>query len=539
MDKTELIEQILRRWTRKSETGAIDINDLSTFKAVLKECNIPESLQKSIYESFLRVDVSEKASPADTNQTITVDEETYELAKTFGFTGKYEDVKYTDLSKLKSIKYNSSGGVIEKSIVSYDELKNFITTQNKIYVNVSKTVIKLRNFLDKRIAQLNPAIFLQLYGILEIYRDHKEIFSFKKLEAVGVNYEIQRVDELNLYLSNLTNPKKLYIRGGTEPIYDAGVGVNGAIKVPGTGKADIALTGNGTELFWISYKHGAFFKSDIKELAAVAFQQYGSLQTLYDLSEKNATEASFGEFKYIIDKFMAYIVEKEDADIIINVVDIDLIKTDDVVVLIKDDNSKLYYSNKPNPKYPNLVVDPDKFDKLYKKGGAILSELRSTRQKLNIYFYKQGNNYFYDYAKTKEFGGTFSSFDGMKNMVGKSIYGTDFTIDNKVFGRENVNVLVQTDRNFVLQPYPFPNGDDVLINVDKTGHVLYNPNFPNEQLKDIKDLVEKYLPVIVGRYGEKESFKFKDSAGNNIFLGCRMLVMPKAKAGNATEIKNI
>lgn len=59
MDNLELIDKILSKWGLKSESGIIDLNDLKTFNAVLKECDIPESRQTELYESFLKVDLNE------------------------------------------------------------------------------------------------------------------------------------------------------------------------------------------------------------------------------------------------------------------------------------------------------------------------------------------------------------------------------------------------------------------------------------------------------------------------------------------------
>lgn len=155
-----------------------------------------------------------------------------------------------------------------------------ITTMHKIgvgnktidkYIEIdSTTVKKFKNFnITSNIDEFN-----------EISLGNKVPFKWSDInkskytgKTAGTDAEFEQVDKLNSIIS-----------GNTIKIYDNKnklVKINGAHKVEGTPKADIALTLDGKEYIWISHKKGNSAKD---------FQNWGGLsqKELENISNKNA-----------------------------------------------------------------------------------------------------------------------------------------------------------------------------------------------------------------------------------------------------------
>ena len=121
--------------------------------------------------------------------------------------------------------------------------------------------------------------------------------------AAGLGYETAQVDGMNVVINEVIDlnggePLDLYIDG--EP---QNVKITGALKRAGSGKADLALVNGEKEVYWISYKEGAY-KTDTGKYSKVPFQQYGSLVTLYN-KEYDGEMAEFGNYlKSEIPKFL-------------------------------------------------------------------------------------------------------------------------------------------------------------------------------------------------------------------------------------------
>jgi len=174
MDKSELINKILSKWSLKSKTGIIDLNDLSTFKSVLKECNIPENLQTELYQSFLKVNTDEIVEQEVSQTKSTIDKliqflnkytiweeevakidnekfkETWPLYTAFGDSGaEYVNSQYVNLIKqwfvldneFKSFKAVIEDKKIKKILgnINYDVFLEFIKRQKFVTVTTGKS----------------------------------------------------------------------------------------------------------------------------------------------------------------------------------------------------------------------------------------------------------------------------------------------------------------------------------------------------------------------------------------------------------------
>jgi hypothetical protein len=145
--------------------------------------------------------------------------------------------------------------------------------------------------------------------------------------------------------------------------------------------------------------------------------------------------------------------------------------------------------------------------------------------KANVYFYPQGTSaYYLDLMNCPIF-----SKKTVNTIAGKSIYGIEFSYGNENFGRENVQVLLQTDSSLDVRTQ---NGD-IFIDPDELGHVTYNPNLLGVEELNFTD---NYRPILYCRFTKKEVFRWVDGMGRNIMLGSRFLMMPFGKKTPSAKI---
>lgn len=109
-----------------------------------------------------------------------------------------------------------------------------------------------------------------------------------------------------------------------------------------------------------------------------------------------------------------------------------------------------------------------------------------------------------------------------------SIYGLDFKFGSKNYGPENVQCLIQTGEKLNLE-YAQQNEETIgmKMSTDSKGHILFNPNLPAPE--DANDPILIYRPVMNARYTEVENFTSTRKGNVDVFLGCRILVMPYGK----------
>jgi uncharacterized protein YuzE len=253
---------------------------------------------------------------------------------------------------------------------------------------------------------------------------------------------------------------------------------------------------------------------------------------LYDKKEAevlNDFDVKQSSIKNLINNFIEEILEKSNLNkfSLRGITNITPTNDDKFILNYESATKKTTIDNK-NVIY-NILDDVD-------LNGKVMGFIKE-KKVANIHFYLQGTNeYFYDFISKKDK----LSPNDIKNIAGKAIYGVDFNINNKKFGRENVNILMQTSKPLIITLHK--NNDDIdgiLLDVDDKGHIMYNPNLPSDVSDKMDSIIKKFEPILNVRYTRKEVFRWQDKNGEqNIFLGARFLILPRGKkAISAIEIK--
>ena len=383
--------------------------------------------------------------------------------------------------------------------VNRSGLQNILNKEDSLIITYSGGTKKIRTKDNIRIAQwstaksYNDVDFKRALMVYDFYQKNKGKIELVAKPARGIGYEKMQVQNLNTWFDkhDVIQPLRLYISDELNKFRDTGVNVNGATKLAGTGKADLALTDNQTPKFWISYKHGNYWTEEGSSLATVPFQQYGSIKTLH---KKLSTEK--GKWNQIINNFLDKLIPNIKSTFSIKGgEDLDKLKA------LTPDQLELFSANFPTIK--NILANPanERLNKLF-------------------YFLPNGFNAWMDMLD-----GT----DEARQIAGMSIYGLDFKLNSTNYGPENVQCLIQTNEPLVVD-YNYDEDDEpsgVKVSTDKRGHILFNPNLPAP--KDAEDPILQYRPVLNARYTEVENFVFTRSNSVIILLGCRILVMPHGK----------
>jgi hypothetical protein len=397
--------------------------------------------------------------------------------------------------------------------INYIGLENILKKEGKLVITYSGTVKKIRTDSNIRIAEwsnaksISSADFKRAIMVYQFYINNNDKVELIAKQARGIGYEQMQVQNLNnWFIKNEINvPMRLYISDELHEFRDTGVSVNGAEKLRGTGKADLALTENSTAKFWISYKHGNYWSEEgsAKTLSSVPFQQYGSIKTLHSKlgSEK-------GKWAEIISNFLSKLTETLPSDSKTTIragysLDVDnkqrKVKTNDTNVLFSQQEVNLISANASS------------VQTVFKNNPGLDKEL---------YFLPRGFSVWMDMLD-----GTEES----KQIAGMTIYGLDFKLNSTNYGPENVQCLIQTneilDVEFHTNQEEDPNG--IKISTDKRGHILFNPNLPAP--KNAEDPILQYRPVIYARFTEEENFSYTKKGKVILLLGCRILVMPYGK----------
>lgn len=464
------------------------------------------------------------------------------MLKTLGLKLKsdseYRTLKINDVD-IESVTFNTGGGsrVFQEEFIPYNKLYSYIKNQALIYITVAGTRNKMRSADNIKICAWGPsrgpemANYEQIIAIFKLTKQFPKIIKILNREPTGINYEMQKVEELNGILSKSATPYFLYIYKDKK-VVPMHVSVKTASKIIGVGKADIALENElKKEVFWISYKYGDYFGKQGQILLSVPFQQYGSLQGLYDegFSNKPLTDSrdvSGKDIQKFINEFIKRVLIKSGLNKygIKNVIKVD-VKGKNILFYTQPNN---VITIGPNHPIYDLVSDPVVLKKTAKNV--------KKEQKLNLYFFIQGTSeYYFDMMAETEL----LDRETLDTIAGKSIYGSDFYVGNNKFGRENINILLQTSHKLVVQQHK--TGDDVdglILKTDEQGHILINPNLPSIVTEELGRVIDVYLPVLFARFTRNESFKWEDETGGNMILGGRFLILPKGKMpSKAIEIK--
>ena len=538
----KLVERVLRDVSFRLPCGGAFLD----FTNQLHLSLIEESLRGfGVNPSEIGVITQELQTPDKKEPTkAKMSDEDATLLQQLGLDMRTEDIKKSvDLTAVneKQTTFDTGGGhrVFQPKKIGYHQLEGFIETQEICYVTTAKTVGKLRSENNIRVVQWGRSrgpgqgFFDQIISIYKLIKEFQDKIVVSSKTPAGQNYELNRAEEINKVLESSVDPFRLFVeKDGV--VKDMGVSIKKAQKVLGVGKADIALLDNhNTEVFWISYKHGDFFGKEGEIAEYVPFQQYGSLQNLYDRSLESeediaTTDDIAGEdIKKIIDHFIHSILKKSDMTKY-SMYDVEEVTgTPDGGYEIHKENGKTMLVEEGHPLFP-VFDDLEVYRKLVKflnKGPG------------NIHFYLQGTKeYYFNFLKSK-----LLEPKSLKTIAGKSVYGLDFYIGNTNFGRENVNILLQTSRTLMVSQHKqakntdYEDVDGITIKTDEMGHILFNPNLPDEDVKKAFQVIDQYTPVLYVRFTKKEVFRWTNENGRNIILGGRCMILPKGKKTTRSE----
>lgn len=395
--------------------------------------------------------------------------------------------------------------------VNYIGLEKILKKEGKLVITFSGTVKKIRTESDIRITgwssakSISSTDFKRAIMVYQFYINNIDKIELVPIEARGIGYELMQVQNLNDWFkkNKIKVPLRLYISDELNEFRDTGVSVNEAQKIENVGKADLVLKENSTEKFWISYKHGNYWsdESSAKSLAAVPFQQYGSIKNLHTKlgSEK-------GKWAEIIGKFLDKTTE--------NLPEYTTVRPG-YSVAVNNITKKVRCTD------PNVIFSQTELDLLLANAKSV-NTIMENNPGLNkeIHFAPRGFSVWMDMLD-----GT----DESKQIAGMTIYGLDFKLNSKNYGPENVQCLIQTNEMLNVEFHKNQEGDPdgIKISTDKRGHILFNPNLPAP--KNAEDPILQYRPVLLARFTEEENFSYTRKGKVILLLGCRILVMPYGK----------
>ena len=414
-----------------------------------------------------------------------------------------------------------------ENILRKEETKNNNKTEKKseektLTITYAGSVKKLRTKYNVRIVEwgdskkIGDKNFYRILVIYIFYKKYSDKISLVSRQARGLGYEKMQVDNINEWFveNEIKIPLHLYIADDSGQFRDCEVNVNGANKLAGSGKADLALNANQIDNFWISYKHGDYWDENGVSLSSVPFQQYGSIKTL------NRRLKDDEKWKEIINSFVNSMKSIVDDKIII--------PKDQYISTTEKGNGekKLVIKNvsdgKVDEEKTNILNINSTRELLLKSNSATLDKIFLNQANVNlnktIYFCPSGYNVWMDLLD--------GSLEA-KQIAGMSIYGLNFKFGSVEYGPENVQCLIQTGEKLSVGFYGEEETLGIKMKTDSKGHILFNPNLPAP--KDSDDPILIYRPVVNGRYTEVENFVSTERNNINIFLGCRILIMPYGK----------
>jgi len=418
---------------------------------------------------------------------------------------------YTPQSTDKTNDYTLSD--IRKIIDEFDK---------PIYLTYTDNILKLRTPYGVRI--LNVGVpkkvgsddFKRLIALNKLKSEYPDKIIVTQRLAAGLGYEKAQVEGMNVVIDEIIDlnggePLDLYIDG--EP---QNVKITGALKRAGSGKADLALVNGEKEVYWISYKEGAY-KTDKGKYSKVPFQQYGSLVTLYN-QQYDGEMAEFGAYlKSVVPDFLNAIKNKGDEVEVFSDVKYDSnanikLADDDNKYFLKSDGNKLDVSDSIKGFWKELA-----WDKFKKEIGSSTADVVIVNPKANFYdaFVDDNDKY-------------------SKILAGKAVYGLEFPSKEK--SSENCNMLLQSD-GVVDIGIIIDADSDIATGINlqikgSSGHVLFNPDLP----VDKGDAGYPYTPALNMRHTKALSFSYESEGKKTVYLAGRLLIMPVGNLSSATEI---
>ena len=360
---------------------------------------------------------------------------------------------------------------VDRRIIEWDFLSNPQQIENQF------NLIQQTN-------QAKPSTSLKrILAIFDLYNQTPDKFELRTKMPPGISAELIQVETFNEMLKG-AEPLSLLLPGDLQKVPD--IEFNGATKVEGVPKADIALTNNkngkSVEVFWISFKEDSY---SLDPNAEPGFQQWGSLKKSYE-SDKGIQE--------IVDLFLTKSVLQEPDNFI--------------VYDTNEQSAELEQALKEKEYDLNLLKDKD--FKTAKK----------------IYFVQERTSLYLDLFIQQN-----SKQDDFKQLALKGIYGTDFELGKNIpFGRNNVNLILQTPEPIKFEKILDVHGDPEAwkMVLGPGSHIIKNPQLPEHS---------QYLPCLSLRYTHAERFRFinQQTQQPELILGGRLLIYPIGKVSRTGE----
>ena len=359
-----------------------------------------------------------------------------------------------------------------------------------------------------------PALLRVLSIIHLVHEFPGKIVQLAKVPA-GISYEADQIDEFHKSLEGLP-PLPLILPGSRDLYLDKKgqlVLINGAANVKGVPKADLALTNDGEQAFWISFKHGEYVE-DVTRPGEIPFQQWGSHMGIYKQKE----------FKPLLDKYLTGVAESLGNHY-----------TKEQVEQIAPTVGELTKANEGTVEGVLKRTFNDHFNKLTKTGAPDKSSSLNKLGIDSVHVFPSGNKEIVNML-----------FDNDKNPVGdrlellalKAIYGDQYSPTSKKMGKNNVNILLQTPESAKFEVVKgTPDDPDEIWAVElkmvKEAHIIKNPDLPN---------AIPYLPCLYTRYTYASPIIFTNVKTKKLeaIIGGRVLLYPQGRvSGDATVIDAI
>jgi len=363
--------------------------------------------------------------------------------------------------------------------------------------------------------------FKKFLRLLDFYKVYSNDIEFKESVSAGLSSQDLQVNNINQYFAK-NNPDKipfhLYIQDGPH-VVDCKVMIDAAQNISGSGKADFALKNKNLEAFWVSFKAANFFdKRDRSKLAPPGFEEYGPSMSI---GEKLSGNPTWNRLMVKLTKGMIKVLQNNFIDLT---------------------NKKVTFG--PDPFAPKVQiithVDGVAIETIVNNDEEKLRYMRAKAAAINKLVARQDLKKKLVYFAPKTFSVLMDFLDGTdvtKEIAGKAIYGVDFEFGkDKPFGRENVNILMQSKTPITVETHVLKNKQNaLLIKTDERGSVLFNPNLPLP--KDMDDPILAYRPVFNPTFIVNEHHLEVVNKVGMLFLGVRIFILPAAKASGAVVIK--
>ena len=490
----DVLDKFFIKYAYKFPKGYPDLKDK-------QDILLMESILKNEFDIVLEEEQSLQDYPeyygklTDEQRELLANNPDYKKDITFSSGGKYTPIKLN-----KNDNYTVSD--LEQILKDFEE---------PVYLTYATTAIKLRTPFGIRIMGFDPSNiklnndnFHRIKALDQFIKDNPDKIKIKGKLPAGLGYEAAQVDNLsnavNDILKIFPKQKDIELWIDMEP---QGVKVDGAIKRKDVGKADIALTNNGKEVYWISYKEGAYKDEEGAVKSNIPFQQYGSLKTLYS-TEFDKEMTGFGNyFKGLVKDFLDTIKESKQSLVFRDIETVDY------------ENKEIINKNGTKTDYSTIITWAGDATGLKSK------ELKSSINKgvIDIVFIDEGENYYNAFVE-----------DNNKNsllLAGKAVYGVDFDFNNKDYSSENCNVLLQSDGTVELNIITGEDEESIEgLNIEMeggTGNVIYHPDLPTRPDEPLYG----YTPALNLRHTKSQVFIYKSGDGNiTAIIGGRFLIYP-------------